>query len=92
MTRLRLTRHVLDMIVERGLERVWVERVAADAEWTEPSRQRQGVALRLGKIAAAGGKVLRVTTMDEGGVRVVLTAHFDRKATQAVRTADADDL
>jgi hypothetical protein len=33
MTRLRLTRHVLDMIVERGLERAWVERVAADAEW-----------------------------------------------------------
>jgi hypothetical protein len=50
MIRLRLTRHVLDMIVERGLERVWVERVAADAEWTEPSRQRQGVVLRLGKI------------------------------------------
>jgi hypothetical protein len=92
MVSLRWTRHVFDMIVDRGFERAWVERVAADAEWTEPSQRRQGVILRFGRIAAAGGKVLRVTTRDEGGVRVVLTAHFDRKATQTVRIADAHDL
>ena len=92
MMPLRLTRHVLDMIVERGLQRAWIERVAADAEWTEPSRSRHGIILRFGRIAAAGGKALRVTTRDEGGLRVVLTAHFDRKATQTVRKTDAHDL
>ena len=92
MLPLRLTRHVFDMIVERKLERVWVEQVAADAQWTEPSKWRHGVVLRFGRVPAAGGKVLRVTTRDAGGVRVVLTAHFDRKATQTVRTADAHDI
>jgi hypothetical protein len=90
MMPLRSTRHVFDMIVERGLERAWVERMAADAECTEPSQRRQGVVLRFGRVAAAGGKVLRITPRDENGL--VLTAHFDRKATQTVRIVDAHDL
>ena len=69
-----------------------MERVATDPEWIEPSRGRAGVDLRFGRIAEAGGKVLRVTTVDEGGVRVVITAHFDRKATQAARKTDAHDV
>ncbi|MGH6944424.1 MAG: DUF4258 domain-containing protein, partial [Geminicoccaceae bacterium] len=59
MEPLRLTRHAVDMMVERGLERAWIERVATNPEWTEPSQRRQGVVLRFGRIAAAGGKVLR---------------------------------
>jgi hypothetical protein len=39
--------------------------------------------LRSGRIDEAGGKVLRVTTIDENEVRVVITAHFDRAATRA---------
>ena len=77
---LHLTRHALDEIAARGLERSWVERVAGDPEWTRPSRRRPEVTLRFGRIDDAGGKILRVTTVDEGGVRVVLTAHFDRAA------------
>jgi hypothetical protein len=50
------------------------------------------VDLRFGRIAEAGGKVLRVTTVDEDGVRVVITAHFDRKATRAARKTDAHDV
>ena len=89
---LRLTGHVIDALGERGLERQWVERVAADRDWIEPSRGRAGVDLRFGRIAEAGGKVLRVTTVDEDGVRVVITAHFDRKATRAARKTDAHDV
>jgi hypothetical protein len=77
---------------ERRLERAWVERVATATEWVEPSRSRAGATLRFGRIDEAGGKVLRVTTIDENEVRVVVTAHFDRKATRAVRKTDADDL
>ena len=83
---------MIDALGERGLERQWVERVATDPEWTEPSRARVGVDLRFGRIAEAGGKALRVTTVDEDGVRVVITAHFDRKATRAARKTDAHDV
>jgi hypothetical protein len=48
--------------------------------------------LRFGRIDEAGGKVLRVTTIDEDELWVVVTAHFDRKATRAVRKTDAHDL
>ena len=69
-----------------------VERVASDPEWIEPSRWRTGVELRFGRIVEAGGKVLRVTTIDESGVRVIITAHFDRRATEAMRKSDAADV
>ena len=92
MIRLHLTRHVMQGLSERRLERAWVERVATAAEWVEPSRSRAGATLRFGRIDEAGGKVLRVTTIDENEVRVVVTAHFDRAATRAVRKTDAHDL
>ena len=90
--RLHLTRHVLDEIDQRRLKRAWVERVAMQPDWTEPSRWRAGVELRFGRVDEAGGRMLRVTTIDEQGVRVVITAHVDRKATQMVRNTDAHDL
>ena len=92
MIRLHLTRHVVAGLRERGLERAWVERVASAADWVKPSRSRAGVILRFGRISEAGGKVLRVTTIDENDVRVVVTAHFDRKATRTVRKTNAHDL
>ena len=51
-----------------------------------------GVELRFGRTPEAGGKVLRVTAVDETDIRVVLTAHFDREATRAVRKTDAHDV
>jgi len=56
------------------------------------SRWRADVALRFGRIAEAGGKVLRVVTVDEKDTRIVITAHFDRKATRTERKADATDV
>jgi Domain of unknown function (DUF4258) len=92
MVSLHLTRHLVDGLRERGLERGWVERIARDPDWIEPSPSRTGVQLRYGRIDEAGGKILRVTTIDEAGVRVVITAHFDRKATQRARRTDAPHL
>jgi hypothetical protein len=66
--------------------------VALEPEWIEPSRARAGVRLRFGRIAEAGSKTLRVTTIEGDGVRVVITAHFDRKATPEARKADAPHL
>jgi hypothetical protein len=83
---------VVEGLSERRLARAWVERVATAAEWAEPSGSRAGATLRFGRIDEAGGKVLRVTTIDENEVRVILTAHFDRKATRPVRKTDAHDL
>ena len=92
MVSLHLTRHLLDGLRERGLERGWVERVARSPDWIEPSRSRAAVSLRFGRIDEAGGKILRVTTIEEDGVRVVITAHFDRKATREARKTDAPHL
>ncbi len=85
MIRLHLTQHVVQALSERRLERAWVERVATAAERVEPSRSRATAMARFGRIDEPGGKVLRVTTIDENEVRVVITAHFDRAATPAVR-------
>jgi hypothetical protein len=92
MIRLHVTRHVMQGFSERRLERAWIEQVATSAEWVEPSRSRPGAMLRFGRIDEAGGKVLRVTTIDENEVRVVITAHFDRAATRTVRKTDAHDV
>ena len=64
-------------MAERGLSQSWVERVAAAPEWTEPD-PRVGVVRAFGRIAEAGGRVLRVAIVERGGTRVVLSAMFDR--------------
>jgi hypothetical protein len=92
MVSLHLTRHLVDGLRERGLERVGLERIARDPRWIEPSPSRAGVRLRYGRIDEAGGKILRVTMIDEAGVRVVITAPFDRKATRGARRTDAPHL
>jgi hypothetical protein len=92
MVSLHVTRHPLDGLRERDLERGWEERVATYPDWIEPSRSRAGVSLRFGRIDEAGGKILRVTTLEKDGVRVVITVHFDRKATREARNADAPDV
>jgi hypothetical protein len=56
------------------------------------AHEPEWIFVRFGRIAEAGGKVLRVTTIDDGDVRVVITAHFDRKATRAARKTDAHDV
>ena len=55
-------------------------RGALEPGWTRSSRRRPEATLRFGRTDDAGGKILRVVPVDEGDVRVVLTAHFDRAA------------
>ena len=82
--RLRFTAHAELRIRQRGLAHAWVERVAGSPEWTEPD-PRPGVVRGFGRIAEAGGRVLRVAYIDRDGVRHVLSASFDRRQTRRTK-------
>ncbi len=81
---LRFTAHAELRIRQRGLARAWVERVTGSPEWTEPD-PRPGVVRGFGRVAEAGGRVLRVAYIDWSGVRHILSASFDRRQTRRTR-------
>jgi len=78
--RLRYTLHADDMLVERKIERAWVEAVMAAPEWTEPDPRWVGLRRAYGRVAEAGGRILRVVFADEGDGRRIVSAFFDRDA------------
>ncbi|NVO15434.1 MAG: DUF4258 domain-containing protein [Rhodoplanes sp.] len=77
---LRFTKHAEDAILERELDRSWIERTARDPEWTQPDPKRVGVERRFREIPEYGNRVLRVACVEaEQDIRV-LTVFFDRDA------------
>ncbi len=77
--RLVMSKHALEQIAERRLDRLAVERVAMQPEWTESDPQ-PGVIRLFGPAPEHGGRVLRVVVADRGLERHVLTAVLDRNA------------
>ncbi|CAL8980339.1 DUF4258 domain-containing protein [Rhodoplanes serenus] len=76
----RFTRHAEDAILERELDRAWIESTVAEPEWVEGDPRRAGVERRFRRIPEFGGRVLRVACVEtEQDIRV-LTVFFDRNA------------
>jgi hypothetical protein len=75
---LRFTRHAEDAIVERGLDRTWIERTVRQPERSQTVPRRAGVERRFRSIPEFGGRVLRVACF-EAEIRI-LTVFFDRAA------------
>jgi hypothetical protein len=78
--RLSLTAHAEDAILERNLDRNWVERTVWEPEWHHPDPYRPGVERRFRAIPEFGGRVLRVACLETADEIRILTVFFDRDA------------
>jgi hypothetical protein len=77
-TRLVFTQHALDMLVERRIERAWVELTIRTPDTAEPDPTRPGVTRAFRRIAERDGGILRVAYVSVGDIVRVLTVFFDR--------------
>jgi hypothetical protein len=77
---LRFTRHVEDAILEREVERTWIEKTAREPEWFHPDPRRPDVERRFRAIPEFGGRVLRVACLETATEIRILTVFFDRDA------------
>jgi hypothetical protein len=77
--RIVFTRHAEDMLVERKIERRWVESAvnAPEALESDPKRPETFSAIR--QIPEHGGRYLRVVYTLAGGTIKIVTAYFDRR-------------
>ena len=77
---IRFTRHAIDAMEERRLERQWIEAAVRDPQWQESDRRDPSVMRRFRTISQRGGRVLRVAYVEtETEIRVV-SAFLDRRA------------
>jgi hypothetical protein len=77
---LRYTQHAEDSIVERELERDWIERTVADPDWSVADPRNPGIERRFRAIPEFGGRILRVACLENADEIRILTAFFDRDA------------
>lgn len=79
------SRHALDEIGQRRLDRAWIERVARSPLWTEPDDKDPEVTRCFGPVSEVGGRVLRVAIIECADAVFIVTAHLDRAATTRLR-------
>jgi len=82
--RFTLTEHAATAIAERGIDLVWVARVLARPERTEPHRSDPSLRHALGRIAERDGRVLRVVYNWTVVPWRVVTVYFDRTQRQTL--------
>jgi hypothetical protein len=73
----RLTQHAKDMLIDR---------VIGGPLWTEPEPGNPFIVRAFGRIREGEERILRVAYTDRAGERIVLSVHFDRKATRRYRS------
>jgi hypothetical protein len=77
-----LTRHAAMMLVERDIEREWIDRTVNEPDAVEPDPQRESLFRAFRAISERNGRVLRVVySLNENKIRVI-TAFFDRTRRQ----------
>lgn len=80
MKSLRLTQHAQDVIDERKIDFVWIERAVYHPEWIVADPRRPGVERRFRAIPEYGNRVLRAACYETEGEIRILTVFFDRDA------------
>jgi len=76
------TQHAKDMLIERGIDRAWLETTIRDPEAIEPDPKRPGVLRAFRRIPEHGGRTLRVVYAPAGDSLKILTVFFDRNRQQ----------
>ena len=77
-TRLVLTDHAREMLVERAIDLVWVEATIREPEIIEDDPIRLGVVRAFRRIPEREGRFLRVVYIRTDDTVRVLTVFFDR--------------
>jgi hypothetical protein len=72
------THHAEEMLVERRIDREWVEATIQKPDVLEPDPTRLGVFRAFRRIAERDGRFLRVVYAPDGDNIRILTAFFDR--------------
>ena len=73
-----LTAHAEDMLVERNIDRSWVEAAIHSPEALEDDPSQPGALRAFRRVAERDGRYLRVVYIQENDNVRVLTAFFDR--------------
>jgi len=73
-----LSQHARDVLEEREILRVWLERVLTAPQRIEPDPDDVELEHRLGRIAEHGNRVLRVVVNKTVRPTRVVTLYFDR--------------
>ncbi len=81
-THLVFTKHARDMLIERRIERAWVELTVRTPDAAEPDPTRPGVTRVFRRIPERDGRILRVAYVSVGDAIRVLTVFFDRARRQ----------
>lgn len=82
-----LSGHARHEAGRRSIEPAWIAAVIRGPLWTEPDPD-PAVHRHFGRIAAAGGRVLRVAAIERPDCTFVVTAHFDRVAARRLARGD----
>ncbi len=78
MSDLVFTQHAEDMLIERGIDRAWVEATVRNPDTVEADPTREGIMRAFRRISERGGRTLRVVYVQAGEAARILTAFFDR--------------
>jgi len=72
------TRHAETVVAERAIERRWVERTIREPNFVERDPTR-GTVNAFRSIPEHGGRILRVTYVNDGTRVRIITVFFDRR-------------
>ncbi len=75
---LSFTEHAEAMLVEREIEREWVEQTVAQPDEAEPDPRRPGITLAFRAIDEREGRILRVAYAETDEEIRIVTTYFDR--------------
>jgi hypothetical protein len=77
--RIIFTQHAEDMLIERAIDRAWVEATIAAPETVETDSKRPEVLRAFRRIPERGGRYLRVCYALAGDAIRIVTVFFDRR-------------
>jgi uncharacterized protein DUF4258 len=82
------TSHAEAMLVERAIEREWVEKALADPDEIKPDPRRLAVTLAFRAIEERDGRVLRVAYAETDDEIRIVTVYFDRARRRRLTVED----
>lgn len=77
---IQFSQHARDQLLERNLERDWVERTLLEPEFIREDPRKDGTWRAFRQIPEAGGRWLRVVYSERDEGRFIVTVFLDRGA------------
>lgn len=80
------TKHAIERLEQRRIEKAWVERVLDNPDWVEPDPKNEKVRRAYGRVEEANRMILRVVYTDVRRGRLIITQFFDDGAERRARS------